>query len=185
VIKIGVIADMSSLYADISGPGSVVAAKLAVEDFGAAAKGMKIEIIFADHQNKSDLASGIVNSWIDVDKVDIVKAGQNLAGLLVFAPDVAALGLQAAQKLVLTETWYWDMNAASRTWTRRWQAERPPVGHWAGVRMSKQQSSWERRGGSEFGCTPAPWRSVSTIRIWCVLAKPSFRTVVMLPRAVC
>ncbi len=52
VNKIGVIADMSSLYADLGGPGSVVAAKLAVEDFGAAAKGMKIEIISADHQNK-------------------------------------------------------------------------------------------------------------------------------------
>ncbi len=271
VNKIGVIADMSSLYADLGGPGSVVAAKLAVEDFGAAAKGMKIEIISADHQNKSDLATGIVNSWIDVDKVDvilngsssgvglaiseiarlknkpylatgpatsdltgtkcnantiqwtydtwnvahgtgkqvvnaggdtwffltadytfghtlerdtaevieanggrvvgrvrhplntndfssfllqaqaskakviglanaggdtvnsikqaaefgIVGRGQNLAGLLVFAPDVAALGLQAAQGLVLTETWYWDMNAASSAWTRRWQAERP------------------------------------------------------------
>jgi branched-chain amino acid transport system substrate-binding protein len=271
VIKIGVLADMSSLYADNSGPGSVVAAKLAVEDFGAAAKGMKVEIISADHQNKTDLASSIAGSWFDVDKVDvilngtssgaglaisevarqknklylatgpatsdltgskcnantihwtydtwnlsngtgkavvktggdtwlfltadyafgyalerdtaavvqanggkvlgrirhplntndfssfllqaqaskakviglanaggdtinsikqaaefgIVKGGQSLAALLVFSADVAALGLPAAQGLVLTETWYWDMNDASRTWTRRWQAQRP------------------------------------------------------------
>jgi branched-chain amino acid transport system substrate-binding protein len=271
VIKIGVLVDMSGLYADLGGSGSVVAAKLAVEDFGAAAKGMKVEIISADHQNKADLASSIAGSWFDVDKVDmildgqssgaglaisevarqknklflasgpatsdltgskcnantlqwtydtwnlahgtgkamvatggnswffitadyafgqalerdttavieanggkvlgrvrhplntndfssfllqaqaskakviglanaggdtinsikqaaefgIVKGGQNLAGLLIFAPDVAALGLPAAQGLMLTETWYWDLNDASRAWTRRWQADRP------------------------------------------------------------
>jgi ABC-type branched-subunit amino acid transport system substrate-binding protein len=55
VIKIGVLVDMSGLYADLGGSGSVVAAKLAVEDFGAAAKGMKVEIISADHQNKAIL----------------------------------------------------------------------------------------------------------------------------------
>jgi branched-chain amino acid transport system substrate-binding protein len=271
VIKIGVIADMSSLYADIGGPGSVAAARLAVEDFGAAAKGMKVEIISADHQNKPDLAASIVGAWFDVDKVDVIlngtssgvglvlselarqknktylatgpatsdltgpkcspntiqwtydtwnvahstgkatvmsggdtwffitadyafgyalerdtaevvernggkvlghvrhplntndfssyllqaqaskakiiglanggadmvnsvkqgaefgiaKGGQNLAGLLVFSTDVAALGLRTAQGLLLTETWYWDMNDANRAWTRRWQAERP------------------------------------------------------------
>jgi branched-chain amino acid transport system substrate-binding protein len=268
VIRIGVSVDMSGLYSDLGGPGSVAAAKLAVEDFGAAAKGMKVEIIAADHQNRADLAASIANAWFDVDKVDmildgqsssaglaisevarlknklflasgpassdltgskcnantiqwtydtwnlahgtgkamaanswffltadyafgqalerdtaavieanggkvvgrvrhplntndfssfllqaqasrakivglanaggdtinaikqaaefgIVKGGQNLAGLLVFAPDVVALGLPVAQGLVLTETWYWDMNDANRAWTRRWQAERP------------------------------------------------------------
>jgi branched-chain amino acid transport system substrate-binding protein len=271
VIKIGVLVDMSSLYSDVSGPGSVAAAKLAVSDFGATAKGMKVEIISADHQNKPDLASSIAGSWFDVDKVDVilngsssaaglaisevarqknkpylatgpatsdltgakcnantiqwtydtwmfahgtgkavvetggdtwffitadytfgqvlerdttsvieanggkvlghvrhplntndfssfllqaqaskakiiglanaggdtvnsikqaaefgvVKRGQNLAGLVVFASDVAALGLQVAHGLVLTESWYWDMNDNSRAWTKRWQAERP------------------------------------------------------------
>lgn len=271
VVRIGVLADMSSLYADIGGPGSVAAARLAIQDFGAAAKGMKIEIIAADHQNKPDLASSIASTWFDVDKVDvilngtssgvglaisevvrqknktylatgpgtsdltgskcspntiqwtydtwnlshgtgkavtesggdswffitadyafgaalerdtaavveahggkvlgrvrhplntsdfssfllqaqaskakviglanagadtvnaikqgaefgIVKGGQSFAGLLVFATDVAALGLQAAQGLLLTETWYWDMNEVNRAWTKRWQVERP------------------------------------------------------------
>jgi branched-chain amino acid transport system substrate-binding protein len=271
VIKIGVLSDMSSLYADNGGPGSVIAARLAVEDFGAAAKGMKVEIVSADHQNKSDIGSSIANSWFDVDKVDvivdvpnsavalavsevarqknklflavgpatsdltgpkcnantihwtydtwnlangtgkamvktggdtwffitadyafgqalerdtaavveanggkvlgrvrvplnnndfssfllqaqaskakviglanaggdtinsikqaaefgIVKGGQSLAGLLVFTADVAALGLPLAQGLVLTETWYWDMNDNNRAWTKRWQAQRP------------------------------------------------------------
>jgi branched-chain amino acid transport system substrate-binding protein len=271
VIKIGVLSDMSSLYSDNGGPGSVIAARLAVEDFGAAAKGIKVEIVSADHQNKSDIGSSIANSWFDVDKVDvivdvpnsavalavsevarqrnklflavgpatsdltgpkcnantihwtydtwnlahgtgtamvktggdtwffitadyafgqalerdtaavveanggkvlgkvrvplnnndfssfllqaqaskakviglanaggdtinsikqaaefgIVKGGQSLAGLLVFTADVAALGLPLAQGLVLTETWYWDMNDNNRAWTKRWQAERP------------------------------------------------------------
>jgi branched-chain amino acid transport system substrate-binding protein len=270
VIKIGVMADMSSLYADISGPGSVAAAKLAVEDFRPAVKGMRIEIISADHQNKPDIAASIAGSWFDVEKVDmilngsssgaglaisevarqknkpylatgpstsdltgakcnantiqwtydtwnfahgtgkatvksggdswffltadytfgytleretaevveasggkvvgrvrhplntndfssfllqaqasrakviglanaggdtinsikqaaefgIVRGGQKLAGLVIYASDVAALGLQTAQGLVTTETWYWDMNDASRAWTRRWQMER-------------------------------------------------------------
>src|SRR3989441_5370497 len=71
-IKIGVMNDMSGLYADLTGPGSVVAARLAVEDFDAAAKGLKVEILGADHQNKPDVGSNIVRTWIDVDKVDVI-----------------------------------------------------------------------------------------------------------------
>ena len=271
VVKIGVLSDMSSLYSDIGGAGSVAAAKLAVEDFGAAGKGMKVEIVSGDHQNKPDIGSNIAGTWFDVDKVDvivdvpnsgvalavseiarqknklflvsgaaasdltgpkcnantihwtydtwalangtgkavvktggdswffitadyafghalerdtaavveanggkvvgkvrvplnnndfssfllqaqaskakviglanaggdtinsikqasefgIVRGGQSLAGLLVFATDVAALGLPTAQGLIMTEAWYWDMNDANRTWTKRWQVERP------------------------------------------------------------
>jgi branched-chain amino acid transport system substrate-binding protein len=58
----------------------------------------------------------------------IVKGGQKFAGLLVFASDVNALGLQTAQGLTLTETWYWDMNDTNRAWTKRWQAERNAAG---------------------------------------------------------
>ena len=72
VIKIGVLNDMSGLYADISGPGAVVAARMAVEDFGAAQKGFKVEILAGDHQNKPDVGSSIARSWIDVDKVDVI-----------------------------------------------------------------------------------------------------------------
>jgi branched-chain amino acid transport system substrate-binding protein len=271
VIKIGVLTDMSSLYADITGPGSVAATKLAITDFNPAGKGMRVEIVSGDHQNKPDIGASIVASWFDVDKVDvivsggssavglavseiaraknkvfltsdtatsdltgpkcspntiqwvydtwmlahgtgaavvktggntwffltadfafghalerdttevveanggrilgkvrhpintndfasfllqaqasrakvvalangggdtinsikqaaefgIVKNGQSLAGLVIFASDVAALGLRTAQGLMLTETWYWDMNDTNRAWTRRWQAERP------------------------------------------------------------
>jgi branched-chain amino acid transport system substrate-binding protein len=72
VIKIGVMNDMSGLYADIGGPGSVTAARMAVEDFGAARKGMKVEIVSADHQNKPDVGSNIARTWYDVDKVDAI-----------------------------------------------------------------------------------------------------------------
>jgi branched-chain amino acid transport system substrate-binding protein len=269
-VKIGVLSDMSSLYADISGPGSIVAAKMAVEDFNPAAHNMKVEIVSADHQNKPDVGSNIARQWFDVDHVDaivdvptssvalavadvtreknkvflisgaassdltgpkcspnnvhwtydtwmlangtgkalvktggdtwffitadyafghalerdtsnVVKAnggqvvgsvnvplnnsdfssfllqaqqskakiiglanaggdtinsikqgaefgitagGQHFAGLLVFISDVEALGLKTAQGLVLTSTWYWDMNDTNRAWTKRWQAER-------------------------------------------------------------
>src|SRR4030095_12605899 len=64
--------DRSNLYSDLAGQGSVVAARMAVEDYGAAAKGLKVEIIFADHQNKADVGSAIARQWYDVDKVDLI-----------------------------------------------------------------------------------------------------------------
>jgi len=72
VVKIGVLNDQSGTYADLAGPGSVLAARMAVEDFDAAKKGMKVEILAADHQNKPDVGSNIVRQWYDVDKVDVV-----------------------------------------------------------------------------------------------------------------
>jgi len=71
-IKIGVMNDMSGLYADLTGSGSVVAARMTIKNFGAAAKGLKVEIVGADHQNKPDVGSNIVRTWIDVDKVDVI-----------------------------------------------------------------------------------------------------------------
>jgi branched-chain amino acid transport system substrate-binding protein len=72
VIKIGVLNDQSGLYADLAGQGSVVAARMAVEDFNAAAKGLKVEVIFADHQNKTDVGSQIARQWYDAEKVDLI-----------------------------------------------------------------------------------------------------------------
>jgi len=79
VIKIGVLNDQSSLYADLTGQGSVLAARMAVEDFGVAAKGMKVEIIFADHQNKADVGANIARQWYDADKVDVIVDTPNSA----------------------------------------------------------------------------------------------------------
>src|SRR5262249_47931943 len=72
VIKIGVLTDMSSLYTDLAGAGSVAAAKMAVEDSGIEKRGYKVEVISADHQNKPDVGSAIARQWYDTDKVDVI-----------------------------------------------------------------------------------------------------------------
>ncbi|MGY8666035.1 ABC transporter substrate-binding protein [Bradyrhizobium sp. UFLA05-109] len=74
-IRIGVLNDSSGLYADLSGEGSAVAARMAVEEFGGELLGRKIEVVHADHQNKPDIASSIVRKWIDVDHVSLVADG--------------------------------------------------------------------------------------------------------------
>jgi branched-chain amino acid transport system ATP-binding protein len=73
VVKIGVLSDMSGLYADIGGPGAVIAAKMAVEDFGGKVLGKPIEVISADHQNKADIGKGLATQWFDQDKVDMIE----------------------------------------------------------------------------------------------------------------
>src|SRR5499427_9231009 len=268
VVKIGVLSDMSSLYSDIGGGGSVVAARMAVEDYTKLHKGLKVEIVSADHLNKPDVGSSIARQWYDVDGVDaivdvptssvalainqvtrekgkaflvsgaassditgkacspntihwtydtwmlangtgtaivktggdswffltadyafglalerdteavvlkdggkvlgkvrhplntqdfssfllqaqaskakiiglanaggdttnsikqasefgITKGGQNLAGLLVFISDVHGLGLEKAQGLIFTETFYWDLNDQTRAWSKKFAA---------------------------------------------------------------
>jgi branched-chain amino acid transport system substrate-binding protein len=270
-VKIGVVNDMSGLYQDIGGPGSIQAAKLAIADYAKINPNLKVELVNGDHQNKPDIGSALVTQWFDSDGVDmaidspnsgvalaisqvaanknkvfiatgpgssdltgakcnantihwsydtwmlangtgkamvktggdtwffitadyafgqalerdtaavveknggkvlgkvrlplntqdfssallqaqsskakviglanaggdtinsikqaaefgIVKGGQTLAGLLVFSTDVAGLGLENAQGLVLTETFYWDMNDVNRAWTKRYQEGMP------------------------------------------------------------
>jgi branched-chain amino acid transport system substrate-binding protein len=72
VVKIGVLNDMSGLYADLSGQGSVVAAQMALEEFGGNVNGTKVEIVSADHQNKPDIGSNVARQWFDVDGVDVI-----------------------------------------------------------------------------------------------------------------
>jgi branched-chain amino acid transport system substrate-binding protein len=76
-VKIGVLNDMSSLYADIGGPNSVAAVKMAVEDSGLVAKGWKIDVISGDHQNKPDIGVNIARQWIDTEKVDVISDTPN------------------------------------------------------------------------------------------------------------
>jgi branched-chain amino acid transport system substrate-binding protein len=264
-VKFGVLNDRSGVYADLSGEGSVIAARMAIEDFKAAEKGIEAEVVSADHQNKPDIGSALARQWYDQDGVDVIldvptssvalavsqitreknkvfinsgagstdltgkqcspntihwtydtyalakgtgaamvqrggttwffitadyafghslesntaavvkaaggevvggvktpfpasdfssfllqaqssgakviglanaggdtinaikqasefgitQAGQSLAGLLIFLSDVHALGLQAAQGLVLTEAFYWDLNDGTREWSKR------------------------------------------------------------------
>jgi len=269
IVKIGVLNDMSGLYSDITGPGSLLAARMAVEDYvKATGSKLKIEVVGADHQNKPDVGSNVARQWFDTDKVDMIadvptssvglavakiasdkgklhvnsgsatsdlsgkacnantihwaydtwmlangtgkaivksggdtwffltadyafghalerdteavvlknggkvvgkvrtpfptqdfssfllqaqaskakiiglanaggdttnsikqaaefgitRGGQNLAGMLVFLPDIHSLGLNVAQGLMLTETFYWDLNDQTRAWTRRFAA---------------------------------------------------------------
>jgi branched-chain amino acid transport system substrate-binding protein len=118
VIKIGVLNDMSGLYADIAGPGSVWAARKAVEDFGAAAKGMKVEIVSADHQNKPDIGSNITRQWIDVDKVDAIV-------------DVPTSSVGLAVNQIVREKNKVHLNSGSATSDLTGKACSPNTVHWA------------------------------------------------------
>ena len=82
-VKIGVLTDLSGFYSDLSGKGSVEAAKMAVEDFGGKVNGIPVEVVAADHQNKPDIASAIARKWYDAEGVDaivgLVNSGAGLA----------------------------------------------------------------------------------------------------------
>ncbi|HMG56807.1 MAG TPA: ABC transporter substrate-binding protein, partial [Kofleriaceae bacterium] len=71
-IVIGVMSDMSGLYADLAGPGSVVAAQMAADEVGGSVAGIPIEIVSADHQNKPDIASNLAREWFDTKNVDVI-----------------------------------------------------------------------------------------------------------------
>lgn len=71
-VKIGVLNDRSGLYADLTGEGSVIATRMAIEDFGAAERGISVEVVSADHQNRPDVASTVTRQWIDQDGVDVI-----------------------------------------------------------------------------------------------------------------
>lgn len=82
VVKIAVSEDMSGLYADASGLGSVAAARFAIADFGGKVLGMPIELVSADHQNKADIAAALAQKWYDVDKVDLIVGLGNSAAAI-------------------------------------------------------------------------------------------------------
>ena len=83
-IRIGVLTDMSGPYRDISGPNVVVLARQAVQDFGASARGLNVEILQADHQNKTDVGASTVRQWFDQRDVDaVVDCNNSAVGLAV------------------------------------------------------------------------------------------------------
>jgi len=97
-VKIGVLTDMSGVYADYGGPGAVVAAKLAVQDFGGKMFGKPIEVVNADHQNKPDIAKNITQQWFDRDGVDMTVENLNSAVALT----VQALGKEKNKITIVT-----------------------------------------------------------------------------------
>ena len=99
-VKIGVINDQSSIYADLSGMGGVTAARMAIEDFGGKVLGKPIELVYADHQNKPDVATNIVNRWLDVENVDLVSDLPNSSAMLA----VQEILRQKKKALVIVST---------------------------------------------------------------------------------
>ncbi len=97
-LKLGVLTDMSGLYADFGGPGAVTAAKMAVEDFGGKMFGKTIEVVSADHQNKPDIAKNLTQQWFDRDKVDATFENLNSGVALA----VTALGKEKNKIVVVT-----------------------------------------------------------------------------------
>ncbi|WP_328187168.1 ABC transporter substrate-binding protein [Marinobacter sp. OP 3.4] len=98
VLKIGVLSDMSGVYKTLEGPGAVVAAEMAVEDFGGSIMGTPIEIVSADHQNKADIAASTAREWIDDDQVDMLTALDNSSVAL------AVQGLAEERKVITMNT---------------------------------------------------------------------------------
>lgn len=82
VVKIGFITDISGLYSDIDGQGGVEAIKMAIADFGGTVNGKKIELVYADHQNKADIAASRAREWIDQQGVDVLIGGTNSGAAL-------------------------------------------------------------------------------------------------------
>ena len=98
VVKIGVLTDMSGVYADYGGPGAVAAARLAVQDFGGKMFGKNIEVVSADHQNKTDIAKNVTQQWFDRDGVDMTVENLNSAVALA----VQALGKEKNKITIVT-----------------------------------------------------------------------------------
>ena len=96
VVRVGVIEDMSGVYADITGKGAVTAAQMAVEDFGGKVLGVPVEVVFADHQNKPDIAASTARKWFDTDKVDAIL------DVASSSPALAVLEIAKEKKKIIT-----------------------------------------------------------------------------------
>ena len=84
VVRVGVLNDISGVFQDTNGPGSVMAARMAAEDFAGGGRGIRVEIVQGDHQNRADVGSALVRRWLDVDKVDaVVDVPNSAVGLAI------------------------------------------------------------------------------------------------------
>jgi branched-chain amino acid transport system substrate-binding protein len=118
VVKIGALSDQTSLYADVGGPGSTLAAQMAAEDSGLLKKGWTIDVVSGDHQNKPDIGAGIARKWFDEDKVDVIVDVPN-----------SGVGLAVAQVVKEKNGVYLNSGAASSDLTGK--ACTPNTIHWA------------------------------------------------------
>src|SRR6202047_4670900 len=132
VVKVGSLGDQSGLYQDIGGPGSTVAAQMAIEDSGLLAKGWKIDLISADHQNKPDVGVNIGKQWIDVEKgdvfVELASSGVGLAianlakerNVVNLNSGSASSDLTGSQCSPNTVHWVYDTYMLANGTARRW-----------------------------------------------------------------
>ena len=122
-VKIGVATDMSSLYADINGPGAVIATQMAIDDFGGTVGGKKIELVTGDIQNKADVAATLAGRWYDADGVDMIMgAGASSSSIAIegiagqkhkifLAPDPASSDMTGKLCNPYTIHWVYDTAA--------------------------------------------------------------------------
>jgi branched-chain amino acid transport system substrate-binding protein len=96
VIKVGVIEDMSGVYADITGKGAVTAAQMAIDEFGGKVNGIPVELVYADHQNKADIGAAVARKWFDTEKVDAIL------DVASSSPALAVLEIAKEKKKILT-----------------------------------------------------------------------------------
>ena len=123
VVKVGIATDMSSLYADINGPGAVVAAQMAIEDFGGRVLGKKIEFVSGDIQNKADVAATLAGRWYDSEGIDVILgAGASSSSIAIegvagqkhkifLAPDPASSDITGKLCNPYTVQWVYDTTA--------------------------------------------------------------------------
>jgi len=135
VVKIGLIEDMSSIYAEITGMGSVTAARMAVEDYGGKVLGKPVEIVFADHQNKADIASATARRWFEAEHVDAILDVAASATALA-AIDVA----KSANKIIMLSgpAAIRITNEACSPVSIHWGYDTYALSHGTGLAMVKQ-----------------------------------------------
>ncbi|GGF58194.1 ABC transporter permease [Azorhizobium oxalatiphilum] len=140
VVKIGLIEDMSGVYADITGKGAVTGAQMAVEEFGGKVLGKPIEVVFADHQNKADIGAGIARKWFDAEKVDaildVASSSPALAALEVAKEKKKIIALSSPGSVSIT-------NEACGPYVIHWAYDSYAIANSTGSALVKQgDNSW-------------------------------------------
>ncbi|OYW58329.1 MAG: ABC transporter permease [Rhizobiales bacterium 17-65-6] len=140
VIKIGLIEDMSGVYADITGIGAVTGAQMAVEEFGGKVLGKPIEVVYADHQNKADIGGAIARKWFDAEKVDaildVASSSPALAALEVAKEKKKIIALSSPGSVRIT-------NDACGPYVIHWAYDSYAIAHSTGTALVKQgNDSW-------------------------------------------
>ncbi|NYZ14952.1 ABC transporter substrate-binding protein [Azospirillum sp. RWY-5-1] len=140
VVRVGVIEDMSGVFASITGQGAVTAAAMAIEEFGGKVLGLPVELLHADHQNKADIGAATARKWFDEDKVDAIL------DVATSSPALAVLEIAKAKKKILTLSSPGSMritNEACGPYVAHWAYDSYAVAHGTGNTLVKQGlDSW-------------------------------------------